>query len=233
MRSQFASLHSEPKSSEFKADLKETIGLDLAICNEIAQIARKASLANTGSERKAVMSNLAILSKNLKIALSGPFGIISFFYKTFSSDPGIDPSATDSPEDIVSDFADLEIIPTDTDSSKFLHLLTALKQFAIQDKPKRLTEKFLKGMFPTLNSIGTTVELRAILDPPYDPSLPVSDYTPNVSKLIAIASINLKLDNHPHSPFFFQATVPEIQQIIDRLQATIREMTTLDERHAK
>jgi hypothetical protein len=110
-----------------------------------------------------------------------------------------------------------------TDHSALAVVLKRLQEIAAQIQPERRREEAATGVLPVLDSIGTTVELRAVLGTRFRVgATSLSDYEPSITGTLGIASIRLTVDTG--DDFSFQVDEHALKALIESLEATRREL---------
>jgi hypothetical protein len=109
---------------------------------------------------------------------------------------------TDTPENIVNDFLELDFIRKD-DSGKFLSFLKNLKSISQKIKPEYKKELAKNSAFPSLSGLHSSVEFRIVFDEVNKTTVD-KNYTPKVLDIVPIAIITLHLDEGPNEHVYFQ-----------------------------
>jgi hypothetical protein len=84
------------------------------------------------------------------------------------------------------------------------------------------------GILPSLKGFDTTIEFRAIAGNEFRIGMYADDYDPNITGLVPVISVALRVDVGPIERFYFQATEEEIGALIEELKSAVVSL-----RHAK
>jgi len=98
---------------------------------------------------------------------------------------------------------------------------------SIERQSKR--QEFEAGVLPLLSSVGATAEARPILDKKFKPGDDPQGYSPRIVGSSIIASISFSFDSGHPSSCQFQATRKGLELLIERLEATKKEMDAIEE----
>ncbi len=86
------------------------------------------------------------------------------------------------------------------------------------------------GVFPTISSIGHTVELRAVIADRFKYGTIASDYEPAITGLVCVASISLGATGEGGEKFYVQVDEDTLSHLIEYLVAVRMEMKELKKR---
>jgi len=132
----------------------------------------------------------------------------------------------DTPEDLVFDLVENLTLLQESKRDLFLHVITRLKEVIDSTGSEVLKREYAAGVLPAFDGIGTTVEIRAIQENRFSPITSVDKYTPSISDLVGIVSINIDLDTG--NEFFFQAARSDLELVIDTLRAALKDLDALE-----
>ncbi len=85
------------------------------------------------------------------------------------------------------------------------------------------------GVLPVFKSMGCTVEVRPIRKETFRWGEPVDTYAPEILGTVMVASIHIGVDEGAMKDLYFQANEENIDNIIDSMRATKKEMTAVRE----
>ena len=138
-----------------------------------------------------------------------------------------DKLSTDSPEHWAADLQELKAIDSEQ-SDTLLELIRRLKSdFSQQAELELLKKRSGTGVLPSFVSIRYTTELRAIKKGEYILGSDLSDYEVNIKGLVPIASLSIEFYSQDQKEIYFQATESEVQQMINCLQAAVKDLNAL------
>lgn len=153
-----------------------------------------------------------------------------FFFRIFISDD----SKEDTPEELASDLRQLGVgsDPNKPDP-KITKLIELIKQESPWFKEFRLKNTYKKGLFPCIESTGSTVELRGVFNREMRKGEKIEGYSKDVGfdseKLVPVISISITLDSGDPNRFVFQGSPDDIESLIERLKAALHKSKMLVE----
>jgi len=211
------------ENDEFTSDMKRLLDLwsddtkrDL-FKNELAGII----LTKTNLEEKAALENLADAISESWTTTSDAMKCVMFVLGHFISKKG----RMDQPADLVSDMTALRLIGESTQTSA-----TALLEWVKNDllpkvEPELRRRGAASGLFPSLKGISVDVELKAVQIDKYTTEQKVEDYTPNITEIVPVASIEIRTTG---DDFVFQGDKGDLTVMINHLQAAIKDLEALE-----
>ncbi len=198
---------------------------------QIIQSVKEVILAKTEKDELAIQERMISsgLVQNLQTAMSA-YRLILYFFKIFNNDS----TKNDSPEMIACDLISLGL---KADESANVEILLGLIKQEIKWYDEHILKNtFERGLFPNLQSMGTTVELRAVFNREIEGNEKVEEYKKEVKldknyPVIPIISIAITLDSGTPSRFVFQASPEGVEKFIERLKASLLKATLLKEHY--
>jgi hypothetical protein len=129
-------------------------------------------------------------------------------------------------EDIVDT---LHFVPAEK-KSLFLDVVKLLKEeiAPVYEQQERL-QAHTAGVFPSWSGIGSTIEMRAVIESDYKLGTDVQRYKPACVGMIPVASISLRVDQGNPERFYFQVSEEELKDLIKSLEATLKELQEFKE----
>ncbi len=165
-----------------------------------------------------VKRTLEISKANAEAILS----ITGFFVKAFQEEE------IDAEQEINSILADLDQMRIISDAKKKPLVKDIIQTFAAaatevaeRERPKRYTV----GVLPYLKGVGTTVEMRAVLEVAFSLGDDLQAYKPQITSTVPVVSVRLSTDRD--TSIVFQANLHHLRLLIDKLEATYRDMSEL------
>ena len=212
-----------------KEDVEILSKVDAVNFSQIVDAIKGVILAKTEKDELAIHEGM-IASKlvpNLQTAISAR-RIINFFFKIFHEDL----TKNDAPEDIAKDLVAAGIDQKNLIATE--RLLNLIKQETKWYADYRLKKSFRQGLFPYLQKIGTTVELRGIFNREIKSGEKTEEYAKeakleNDYPIIPIISVAINLDSGTPDRFCFQASPEDIELLIERLRASLLKAKILEE----
>ena len=187
------------QNSTFQRDLESLLILWPDHEAEFIQAVVKSARVLTQAQQEEIVRRLAD-DLNLHFPeVCMAFDVLNFFVKRLSEEDYLQ----DTPEDLQADLSDMEIIGDDL-KDLFISLVTRIKSEVTPEHKKNAKRRmYAAGVLPSLKSIGTTVEIRAISEPlPLGRS--VSEFTATIEGHVPVISIHLSADSGAVDEFAFQ-----------------------------
>lgn len=168
----------------------------------------------TKGQQEQIIKELADDVKTSFPEVCMAFDVLRFLVKRLSEDD----YQQDTPEALQEDLSDMEII-VDEQKALFISLVKSIKSELIPQHEKLAKRRmYAAGVLPSLRSVGTTVEIRAISE-----ALPlgksISEFRANIEGYVPVVSIHLSADSGTVDEFAFQVSTDELMALIDKLQA--------------
>jgi hypothetical protein len=137
----------------------------------------------------------------------------------------------DTPEKWANDLSSLQVLTTDYQREAFLGSARFLLDEVFPGYEGRKKEiAFAAGVLPSFKSIGTTVELRAVIAPKFRFGMKPDEYAPQVASVVPIVSISIGVDVGMPERFHFQASERELKLLLAQLEAAKRDLEELKKR---
>lgn len=137
-------------------------------------------------------------------------------------------SRTDSAADWAADLQELRVVSEDK-ASAVIQLVERIRASVLPEFEKaRRQQTYASGVLPYLASFGSSVELRAVLPKEYNLKDRVEDYRPEVTGLVPIASVLIRVDSGPIKSLAFQASAEHLGAFVRKLQAVLAELALLE-----
>lgn len=135
---------------------------------------------------------------------------------------------SDTPEAWADDLRGLKIIDSDDLERKFVALAERLKrEIAPQYELQLRRREFAKGVLPSIKSMGTTVELRAVQRDKYKIGENFDNYKSKIEDVVGVISVHITTDSGSFDDFHFQASEEELEYLIDTLRAALDDLESL------
>jgi hypothetical protein len=111
-------------------------------------------------------------------------------------------------------------------ASIVLHAVFEKLQDQCIDSFKKQKSKY--GVLPSFSQLSSTVELRARLVNEYRSGLSANSYTPTVKGFFPVASFALYSDSNS-DPFFFTASKEQVEVILEKMKAIVKELEAVEQ----
>ena len=211
-----------PDKDALKRDIEKLLQFEIEKALKLPSVIVEYHAAETAKEENNVLKkateNLACIEADIK----DRFSIINFFLSKLTPD---EESYADSPQDIVNDLVELEILDADkkTQLKKVLAEIKKVAETYYYDT--QLTREYSRGCFPTLKSFTSTVDYRAVFQQTFKHEN-IEEYIPKFLKMIPVASIRLRFSEDSNlDAVSFQLTPPHLDWLIDNLLALKKEIS--------
>lgn len=136
----------------------------------------------------------------------------------------------DAPDDLAEDLRDLGVVKADQ-AQQVAQIITHIKDRVIpQYKKIKQTRTTAGGVLPCLRSLGTTVELRPIIEPTFKFGMSLKKYEPKIVNQVTVVSVHLSVDSGPVKEFVFQVLPDELEIVIKQLQVALMNVEVLEKR---
>lgn len=136
----------------------------------------------------------------------------------------------DSPDDLAEDLRDLAVIQADEAKAVAQVIAHAKSELFPEYSKIALARAYSGGVLPSLRSIGTTVELRPVIEPYFRLGMRPEEYKPKIVDQVPVISVHLTVDSGPAKEFVFQTSPDELEAIVRRLQGTLMDLHLLEKR---
>lgn len=152
------------------------------------------------------------------------FDFTSYFLRQLDDEQ----TEKDAPEDWADDLESAGILDADS-KPRFVDFSKRLKEELAPELHRLARERVTEqGVLPFLSSVGTTVELRAVLEEHFRWGRLIAEYTPVIEGVVPVISVQLGLDSGPYKSITFQASVPVIQRLMDSMTAAVMTAESLE-----
>lgn len=133
-------------------------------------------------------------------------------------------------EEIAEDLGQLGVKNQDA----IIKLLDLIKQKIPWYQEYKLKKTYKRGLFPYLDSVGTTVELRGVFNREISGKETCEEYIEEVkiesnNSLLPVISVSITLDSGDPDKIIFQSSPDAIQLLIERLKAAVHKSEMLVE----
>ncbi len=208
---------------EFKRSLDKLVELTqdllLGLARDVPQMMR----LRTGAQRQdfvdAQVERLGISRVDAGVALDAIARWVSLFTSERSKD--------DVPQHLVDDLLELKLISS-SQVPKLESLIKALKEEVAPEIHKiKLEREYAVGVLPAIERVETTVELRAILDPPFTHGKDAAKHKVNIIGTVPVATVCLLTGDAPGERYAFQCDREVLDLIIEKLEVTRKELKSL------
>jgi hypothetical protein len=201
-------------TADFSLALKLPPDAQKVVAAEIVNLASK----RTRAEQKPIVAKLESVTKLSVPELNRVISVMGLFLTAFNDED----FAADTPEAWADDLQDNGVIDAG-ERGKLLDLLAHLRSNVSSDILQLGQEKGTAiGVFPFLNGVTATVEVRAVLEKRFEPGTDVSDYQPKVVRAVPVISIAISADSGNPGTFTIQADPQGVQLFIDELEAALK-----------
>lgn len=218
----------DEKNKQFVTDVKAACQLSEAQRRAIAQALPALIASRTAKETEDRTAQLEKETGATRLTLGHAADLAAFFMRQFLDDD----LKSEAIEDWCVDLVELGILG-DVDCPVLVSFLQELKDKAVPAVSKvRKQRLYGAGVFPSMRSCGTTVELRGVFEKPYRWGTPLAEYKPVIEEVVPIISVHITLDSGHNSDVAFQVTPEEISLLIDELTAAKIDAKLLSERLA-
>ena len=226
MRSRlFSEFDPESKDNDlFAKHLKMAMTLTDAQAATCISAFAKVRLARTQMETR---QHLQALEKETHLPLKQidqALSVVQFFFRNMMRDD----YKADTTEEWAEDLGQLDLL-NDDEKPRFITLIEGLRSQvlpAIENDIRRRT--YGEGVLPTLKSCGTTVEMRAVQKDRYHWGESLETYVPQIMDITGVVSIHIGLDEGTPEDFYFQASVDDLDLLIQQFTAAKKDLHALD-----
>jgi hypothetical protein len=133
----------------------------------------------------------------------------------------------DRPEDLLEDLLELKLISS-SQAPKMDALIKILKNEVAPELHKlKLEREYAQGVLPGIERLETTMELRAILDPPFTHGKDAAKHKVNIIGTVPVVTVCLLAGDGPGERFAFQCDREVLDLIIEKLEITRKELKSL------
>jgi len=130
----------------------------------------------------------------------------------------------DDIETVLNDFEDLGFLPEDKERREvFSEFLQSYLEFLHADSARRVSNIFSGKFLPALNGLKSGIEFRSVIESDFDWSNedPI-DYEPIIKRTVPIVILEFSVSDS--DPIIFQVKPENIKMIINKLQATLKDL---------
>jgi len=218
----------DPKAERNKAfltDINQLIALSAEQRRSAVHATFAAKETKNTKEKDLVIDRaaeaLAVDIKDVASAIS----VITFLLQQI-----VDPKlAADSPDKWTDDLVSLGIVSADKRKELELFLIYLWEEGKTRFSKAEKRESFQTGVLQKFLGIGHTVDLRAVIENQYRFGDDVSVYSPSITEVVPIISVDLILAHGPQERRIgFQITPEELRQMRDKLSAMLVECERLE-----
>jgi len=219
----FAVFDLDNKDNEgLKQDLHELMTLTVAQRDACISSLPEFLVAMTQPETRSLLEKLQAATGRTPVVLERIVRVLEFFAKQMRDDETRGDTGRQWGEDLA-EHGVLRVAEVDPFADAIESLAQAVGP--VEAELKRL--RYATGVLPSLQSLGVTVELRAVQDSRYRWGAPLSQYKPKIVDLTPVASIHIGTDVKERKDFYFQANARELQFMIDALMAAKLDLEAL------
>ena len=129
----------------------------------------------------------------------------------------------DNPENFLRDINELELIPSNKADEGERFLLNFFNELK-NDNKRRLQKIFSNSLLPSLESMITLIDFRAVIENPYRFGDKIEDFEPKCIDFVPVIIVRFQRDISEPTNFEFQCKPDDIRYIISHLQATLKEL---------
>lgn len=222
---------SDSDNAQFTKDLRALLDLTDEQAKALLEQFPAFRLARTPNRERQILDELEDLTKLSRLELSQSLNILTFFLDRLLADDVKEETTDTTLKHWVHDLATLNLISRGQQEVLLCRLIPIAQEIAPKFASEIARRQFAGGVLPTLRGCGTTVELRGVLKRPYKWGLEGSQvqYEPEVTDLVGIVSIKLRVDEGEPSSFYFQVEEPELDLLIGSLTAAKKDLAALRE----
>lgn len=208
---------------EFKRSLDKLVELSQDLLLALARDVPEMKRLRTGAQKQdfidAQVSRLGISRADAGLAVDA----IQPWLKSFTADRYKD----DIPQHLVEDLLELKLISS-SQAPKLESLITILKDEVAPKLHQLVLEReYAQGVLPGVEQVETTVELRAILDPPFRHGKDAAKHKVNIIGTVPVVTVCLVTGDGPAERFAFQCDREVLDLIIEKLEMTRKELKSL------
>jgi hypothetical protein len=129
----------------------------------------------------------------------------------------------DTPENFLKDIGELKLIPSEKAQESKSFLLEFLSEIK-KDNLRRLRKIYANSLLPSLESIKTLIDFRAVFENPFHLGDKIKDYEPRCIGFVPVILVRISRDSGNPKNFEFQCEQNDLQLIISQLQATLKDL---------
>jgi hypothetical protein len=123
----------------------------------------------------------------------------------------------------------------ESEFSFFNELLQLVKEETERYEQKSRKNRYQKGVFPYIKSVGTTVEIRGVFNREIDYEEDFDSYKERVqtdeeNPLTPVISVSLSVDSGNPEKFYFQASQESLENLIKELNAALYKSKILEDK---
>ena len=165
------------------------------------------------------------VAKELNLGLVETVSVLQslhFLMKELADEQNSGDSTGDFAADLLEIANEHDIHVPDTAVPVFADLINRIRGVILPKYNKvKEKKKTAAGVLPSIKSFGTTVEFRAITGNEFRIGMSADEYEPNVTGLVPVISVALRVDAGPVERFSFQASEAELGALIEELRSAL------------
>ena len=229
MKSRLFKLFFENRESDagkaFERHLKEFLSLGEEVRTECLAELPKLLRPTTEYQSRQIVETVVQTCQIDQQAVEHAFSVLKFFVKALLSEDVPKDDHKNWAEDLVS-LSDINDSERSAFEATIQNLVQRRSDLRIQDK----TERARAGVLPCFTSMGVTVEARAVKEDRYRWGTPIDEYKPQIIGLTYVASVHIGVDVGLPEDFFFQLSQADLDDMINTLVATKKEIAAIKSR---
>jgi len=130
----------------------------------------------------------------------------------------------DNPQGVMRDIKILKVLPKEKKKKdRAERFLKDFLNFLEKDNRRRIKDSSATAVVPILTGVSTAVDFRAVVESYFSWRVDTPEtYNPQCKSLMPIVLVEIRTTKR-ENPFFFQCEPDELEMLIRRLQATVKE----------
>jgi hypothetical protein len=212
------------QNKDFVRDLQYILKLSPENRGQFYKAILDSIMAFNQMKKEEILEKLAQDTKIARPHVDFALHALGFLAKRLSRDE----FQKDSPNDLAEDLRDLGVIQAD-EAKAVAQVISHVKSELLPEYKKiSIAQAYSGGVLPSLRSIGTTVELRPVIEPYFRLGMRPEEYKPKIINQVFVISVLLTVDSGPVKEFVFQTSPDELEAIVRRLEGTLIDLHLLE-----
>jgi hypothetical protein len=213
-----------PIDEKFHKDIKALCNLKAAQLEQIAELFVCAHTEATDPLKSLSYGTVSKYLHGLGLQPEEAGGI--FWATSFLFDCLTDIKALKKPADIASDIKEI-IYPDENEYAALLHFIGKINSLAVRYVEHQRISSVEEFGPPSFAGLGTSAEIRAVIENPYRFSDDITNYAPEIDKYVIRGTIRISLDRYPDRAVVFQVNQKELDFLLNGLQALRKGMNEI------
>jgi len=205
------------RNKEFAKDLAVFVSVNPEFHDRFAAAVVDLSSASTDSQQDAVFAKIEKDLDLNRLVAGSAYGMAQFLVRQWLKKD----LRQDSAEEWSDDLQELGLLD-EAESAVFRTFVEKLREIAYEPMSKSTIRRRTEtGILPSLKSFGSTVEMRVIVDNPFDSSMDAETYQADVVGLVPVISVVLAFDSGLVRDISFQLSRSELELLVAELRSAI------------